>query len=397
MGALSRGGFFFVSGKGQLLLLEKGTQQEAQIVYGGEVVAFACREDERIMALAFPPSSGQDRCVVRLYALADNELGDALGEVMTARVTQLLWAGLRHLVMCGPAGCSIYLCESGKLKFFVSDPATIALFQGNRLGLLHGPTQIVQYWNLDKNRMVDSVNLSLQDRRLITVVGVGYFALALYNDGSVQAFYVTKSSVKKIGQFDQLFPIARAGVEKGDASSLLLACSLSSRKVLVGLRGGDTIHKLEYKNEKVLVDSVQEKLASPHVLLAISLNGRRCLALNRETNKYHALLMNFSAPKLPAAEESVAIKSSVNCEKAEKRATPGVEPVDKRPVAVSAVGINSAPPEKSGGAGSKRLTPNHGTEGGGTPQWGITNGATLALVGVSLAALFVLVRRIISS
>ncbi|EKF31908.1 hypothetical protein MOQ_004251 [Trypanosoma cruzi marinkellei] len=348
------------------------------------------------MALAFPPSSGQDRCVVRLYALADNELGDALGEVMTARVTQLLWAGLRYLVMCGPAGCTIYFCESGKLKFFVSDPATIALFQGNRLGLLHEPTQTVQYWNLDKNRMVDSVNLSLQDRRLITVVGVGYFAFALYNDGSVQAFYVTKSNIKKIGQFDQLFPITRAGVEKGGASSLLLACSLSSRKVLVGLRGGDTIHKLEYKNEKVLVDSVQEKLASPHVLVAISLNGRRCLALNKETNKCNALVMNFSASKLPAAEENVEIKSSVNCEKGGKRANPRVEPVDKRPVAVSAVEISSAPPEKPSGAGSKRLTPNHGIKGGGTPQWGITHGATLAIVGVSLAALFVLARRIIS-
>ncbi|RNF23778.1 uncharacterized protein Tco025E_02738 [Trypanosoma conorhini] len=398
MAALSNGGFIFIGAKRQLLLLEKGTHQEAQIVYGGEVAAFACREDESIVALAFPPSPGQDRCVVRLYTFAENELGEALGEVMNAQVTQLLWVGLKHLVLCGPAGCTIYVWNGEKLSFFVSDPATHSFLQGTRLGLFYGATQSVQYWNLDTNRMVDSVKLSLQGRRLLAAVGVGYFGFALHDDGSVQVFYVTKSNIKKIGLLSRLLTVSQEeDREKSGAASPLLACALSSRKVLVGLRGADTVHKLEYRNEKVVVDSMQEKLPSPHVLVAISRDGRRCLALNTETNRCHALVLSFSGSREATAEARDKNKSRVTSEKNGSNGAATLASVkEKRHVASSADEGPAVSPVKAREAAARRSKVDRSTEGTGAPKKGVASGVTLTAVGCAALALFVLARRVLS-
>ncbi|ESL06570.1 hypothetical protein TRSC58_05754 [Trypanosoma rangeli SC58] len=289
--------------------------------------------------------------------------GDALGEVTHAQVTQVLWVGLKHLVVCGPAGCTIYVWDGEKLKFFVSDPATSSFIQGTRLGLFYGATQNVQYWNLDTNRMVDAVKLSLKGRHLITAVGVGYFGLALYDDGSVQVFYVTKSNIKKIGLFSRLLLVTEEDLARGGAASPLLACALSSRKVLIGLYGADTVHKLEYRNEKVVVDSMQEKLPSPYVLMAISRDGRRCLAHNTETKKCHTLVLNFCGPKETPTEERDKHKFHVASEKIGINGTATLEAVrDKRHVASSAGEGAPVSSARSRGAGTQRSKTDRGTE-----------------------------------
>ncbi|KAH9593151.1 hypothetical protein LSM04_004663 [Trypanosoma melophagium] len=309
MFTLRNGEFVFIDDKKQLLLLERGTNHEAQIIYGGEVLAFACSEDESIMALALSSSSGGDSSLIRLYAFANNELGDSICEVhQSMKATQLLWAGMQYLVVCGSSNCTIYKWKNEKLSRFESDSATIAFLQGDRLALFYPDTQIIKFWNLDSNRIMDSVKLSARGRRLISTVGVGYFCFALYDDGSVQVYYVTKSNIKKLSFFERFFPVKqKEKVTHGTSSSSLLtspllACALSSRKVLLGLRGKNKVHKLEYKNEKHLVDGMQEEIQYPFVLMAISRDGRRCLAVNTETGKYQALALSFSSAKTALTE-----------------------------------------------------------------------------------------------
>ncbi|KEG10494.1 hypothetical protein DQ04_03641010 [Trypanosoma grayi] len=399
MTTLSKGEFVFLGEKRQLLLLEKDTDRGPHIIYGGELLAFACSDDETVMALALPPQPGANACVVRLYGFKDNELGDALGELTSPNVTQLLWAGPRHLVVCGPSGCTIYTWNKEKLKFFVRDAAIISFMQADRVALYYETSQTLQYWNLDTNRMMDSVKLSLRGHRLVSVFGAGYFGFALYEDGTVQVFYVTKSNIKKLELFDRLLPVAAVESTTYGAPPLLVACAISSRRVLLGLRGDSRVHRMEYKNERLVVNSMQENLPPLHALMALSRDGQRCLAFNTSTCRYHELKLSLGTAKTTGNEAKerqkvTAPNADVDDEKSEKGRVAGTRKEERRRAAATVVG--DAAEMKT--TDPTRRTARNGTTGGTeTPtNNGDIKGSTLAFAGAALVVIAVLALRILS-
>ncbi|ORC91528.1 uncharacterized protein TM35_000051240 [Trypanosoma theileri] len=402
MVTLRNGEFVFINNRKQLLLLERGTNQEAQIIYGGEVFAFACSEDETMMALALPSPSGGSSSLIRLYTFADNELGDAIFEVTTIKATQLLWSGMQYLVVCGPSGCTIYKWKNEKLNRVVPDSATSAFLQGDRVALFYPDSQTLKFWNLDSNRIMDSVKPSLRGRRLISTVGVGYFCFALYDDGSVQVYYVTKSNIKKLSLFERFFPVKQNEKVTHGTSSPLLACALSSRKVLVGLRGNNKVHKLEYKNEKHLVDSMQEELQEPFTLMAISRDGRRCLALNTVTGKYQTLVLSFSSVKTVLTETQHEKHSSNDSQETTRKGNTTCAPKGEENEGISV--LSSATSNiTSLGDKNKNIGKCPKVSNGTSPSPSegsnrkYINGITITTFGVVVVMIGFLTRRILSS
>ncbi|CBH17225.1 hypothetical protein, conserved [Trypanosoma brucei gambiense DAL972] len=297
MTALSNGSFIFTAGRGrELHLLEKGSDQKSYIVYGGEVLAFACCEEDHVIAIGLRSQSGPDQCVIRIYQFNGSEVGDMLAEASCLKVTQLMWIESRQLMACGPAGCSLFVWKKN-LSVSFKDSAVGCFMQIGRVALLYSEFQTIKYWSFDTKKMLAAVKLPQRDHRVLTVASAGYFCFALYEDGTVQAFYVTRSTVKKLEVFKKLFPMLSTNGAVGGTSAQLLLCALSSRKVLVGLRGGGRVHKLEYKNDKVLVDSLQEDLPTPFALMGISLDGRRCLVLDTKEGRHCTLVLSFGGTK----------------------------------------------------------------------------------------------------
>ncbi|KAH8618005.1 hypothetical protein ERJ75_000332100 [Trypanosoma vivax] len=400
MTTLSSGAFVYVGGKGRhLYLLKEGPSEESCVIYGGEVSAFGFQEGERVIALSLPPSMGEERSVVRLYAFSDGELGEMLGEVAiaTATATQLLWVEKVYLVACSPFGCSIFVWENSKLKVSATDKAVCSYVQRERLALLYNESRVVKFWDLKANKVLDSIKLSRQGQRLAHVMGSGYFSFALYDDGTLGAFYVTKTTTKKLQAFPHFFSGDSAMEPSGGAPLQLLVCALSSRKVVVGLHGGVNVHKLEYRHERLMSEKAREALPPGHTLVAFSADGRRCLALNTEKGKHCSLVLHCNEERDGVANDdgppaSLTVQEGSSSSKGESLApsTAGRDPQEPHNCGAACPPAAPISPKTEAASSSCSISkpdsacPFH------------RNAVLIATAGVALLASSILLRRLLS-
>nr|CCC94893.1 unnamed protein product [Trypanosoma congolense IL3000] len=410
MTALPDGAFIFTAGKGNRLhVLGGDLEQEPYIIYGGEVLAYAYCAEEKIVALGLQPQTPKGPGIVRLYEFSGGALGLALGEAPCGNVSQLLWSGKRYLVACGPGGCTIFTWKK-ELTVLYTDSAVGCFLQSERLGLVYDTPPAVKYFSPDCRRVLSSFKIALKNLQVLSVAGAGYFCFVLYSDGSVQAHYVTKGSAKKLNVFDQMFPVGSTNPITEGSNHQLVACALSSRKVLLGIQGGSCVHKLEYKGEKILVDSTQEYLPSPYALLGISPDGLRCLAVEVSRGFHRSLSLTFNGVKV-TGRPKVAKES--NGTKAQSGKGGAMEPLlsgrDRTRKVSLPRGASSATTTTTttatatatgGGPGKTASIPrptkvdNSVLRGNGHSA--LKSGCILALAGASFALAFVVLRRVSS-
>jgi hypothetical protein len=211
-----------------------------QLLYGGTVYAFALNAAQTRIALACPTASAavstvQDpehhsvsHSVLRLFSFTNNEVGELLGEFMTAVPQRIIWVSERYIALnvitlhdegsrgaviaaprvtngrAGQAFSSIILLEVTKspvkIKLVREDKtsAAPAAGPGSVLCDLCPGKQTLRLWDLQRSKMTGECPLPNRKcrhgkaRTATTTASEGPFVLVANDDWTVHVFYVGK-------------------------------------------------------------------------------------------------------------------------------------------------------------------------------------------------------------